>query len=71
MNDTIVSTAPRIAGILLAAGTGSRFGGGKLLHPLEGVAIGVRSARNLLQAGLSLTAVVRPDSDQLVKLLQA
>jgi molybdenum cofactor cytidylyltransferase len=61
--------SPRIAGILLAAGAGSRFGGGKLLHPLEGVAIGVRSARNLLAAGLSVTAVIRPDSEELQRLL--
>lgn len=59
-----------IAGILLAAGAGSRFGGGKLLHPLDGVAIGVRSARNMLAAGLRVTAVVRPGSDALTRLLQ-
>lgn len=59
-----------IAGILLAAGAGSRFGGGKLLHPLDGVAIGVRSARNMLAAGLPVTAVVRPGSEELVRLLQ-
>lgn len=58
-----------IAGILLAAGAGSRFGGGKLLHPLDGVAIGVRSARNMLAAGLQVTAVVRPGSDELTRLL--
>lgn len=61
---------PRIAGVLLAAGAGSRFGGGKLLHPLEGVAIGVRAARNMLAAGLAVTAVVRPDSDELSHLLK-
>ena len=63
-----VSQLP-IAGILLAAGAGSRFGGGKLLHPLDGVAIGVRSARNMLAAGLQVTAVVRPGSDELTRLL--
>ena len=57
--------------ILLAAGAGSRFGGGKLLHPLNGVAIGVRSARNMLTAELQVTAVVRPGSDELTRLLQA
>lgn len=62
--------APRVAGILLAAGAGSRFGGGKLLHSLDGVAIGVRSARNMQAAGLSVTAVVRPGSDELVRLLR-
>jgi molybdenum cofactor cytidylyltransferase len=60
-----------IAGILLAAGAGSRFGGGKLLHMIDGVAIGVRSARNLIAAGLNVTAVVRPGSDALRRLLQA
>jgi len=64
------SPAP-IAGILLAAGAGSRFGGGKLLHPLDGVAIGVRSARNLMAAGLTVLAVVRPGSEELRRLLEA
>jgi len=66
-----------ITGILLAAGAGSRFGGGvnsgggKLLHELDGVAIGVRAARNMLAAGLSITAVVRPGSEALTRLLEA
>ena len=60
-----------VAGILLAAGAGNRFGGGKLLHVLDGVAIGVRAARNMLAAGLPVTAVVRPDSDELARLLQS
>ena len=65
-----------MTGILLAAGAGARFssgayaGGGKLLHPLDGVAIGVRSVRNMQAAGLRVTAVVRPGSDELVRLLQ-
>lgn len=67
MHDTTV----QVAGILLAAGAGSRFGGGKLLHELEGVAIGVRSARNMTAAGLRVTAVVRPGSELLVQRLQA
>lgn len=58
-----------VQGILLAAGAGSRFGGGKLLHPLEGVPIGVRSARNLLAAGLPVLAVVRPGNETLSGLL--
>jgi molybdenum cofactor cytidylyltransferase len=66
----MVTLKPRIAGILLAAGAGSRFGGGKLLHPLDGVAIGVRAARNMQAAGLTVTAVVRPGSDELVRMLQ-
>lgn len=65
------SQQPAFAGILLAAGAGSRFGGGKLLHPLDGVAIGVRAARNMLAAGLTVTAVVRPGNDELRRLLEA
>ena len=61
---------PTVAGILLAAGAGARFGGGKLLHPIDGVALGVLSARHLLAAGLRVTAVVRPGSDELMRLLQ-
>lgn len=60
-----------IAGILLAAGAGSRFGGGKLLHEVAGVALGARSARNLIAAGLPVTAVVRPGSAELTQLLSA
>lgn len=49
-----------IAGILLAAGAGSRFGGEKLLHPLEdGVAIAAHAARSLLAATSDVVAVVR------------
>ena len=65
-----VTTPPRNAGILLAAGAGSRFGGGKLLHPLQGVAIGVHAARNMIAAGLPVTAVVRPGSGDLQRLLE-
>ncbi len=57
--------------ILLAAGAGSRFGGGKLLHPLEdGVAIAAHAARNLVAAGLSVTAVVRPGDFPVAELLE-
>jgi molybdenum cofactor cytidylyltransferase len=49
-----------IVGILLAAGSGSRFGGEKLLQPLpDGVAIAAHAARNLLAALPSVIAVVR------------
>ena len=59
-----------ISGVLLAAGAGSRFGGGKLLHPLEdGVAIAAHAARNLMSATGEVVAVVRwgdfPLSDML------
>lgn len=49
-----------IVGILLAAGSGTRFGGDKLLCPLgDGVAIAAHAARNLLAAVPSAVAVVR------------
>jgi molybdenum cofactor cytidylyltransferase len=59
-----------ISGILLAAGAATRFGGGKLLHPLEdGVAIAAHAARNLLAVTGEVVAVVRwgdfPLSDML------
>lgn len=57
--------------ILLAAGAGTRFGGGKLLHPLEdGVAIAAHAARNLIAVGLPVTAVVRPGDFPLAELLE-
>ena len=48
------------AAILLAAGAGTRFGGEKLLHPLDdGVAIAAHAARNLVAATPDVIAVVR------------
>jgi molybdenum cofactor cytidylyltransferase len=56
----MVREVKNIAGILLAAGAGSRFGGEKLLHPLEdGVAIAAHAARSLLSATPDVIAVVR------------
>jgi molybdenum cofactor cytidylyltransferase len=60
-----------IIGILLAAGSGSRFGGDKLLHPLpDGVAIAAHAARNLMASGLNVTAVVRPGDFPLADMLE-
>jgi molybdenum cofactor cytidylyltransferase len=55
----------KIRGILLAAGSSSRFGANKLLHPLPdgphaGTPIAVASARNLAGALPRPIAVVRP-----------
>src|ERR1022692_5251932 len=51
-----------LVGILLAAGSASRFGGGKLLAPLEdGTPLGVRALINLAPCVDSVVVVVRPD----------
>ncbi len=60
-----------INGVLLAAGAASRFGGDKLLYPLEdGVAIGARAARNLIAAGLDVVAVVKPGDFPLYEMFE-
>lgn len=49
-----------IQGILLAAGAGTRFGGGKLLHELsDGTPIGVASWRHLVAALPDALVIVR------------
>ena len=59
-----------IVGVLLAAGAGRRFGGGKLLYPLpDGTPIGVAAAASLLPACDRLLAVVRRGDDELAALL--
>jgi len=51
---------PEVAGILLAAGNATRFGGKKLLHPLpDGVPVGIAAAANLGRAIRKTIAVVR------------
>jgi molybdenum cofactor cytidylyltransferase len=60
-----------IVGVLLAAGAGTRFGGGKLVHPLEdGVPIAAHAARNLVAAGLDIIAVVRSGDFPLADILE-
>ena len=60
-----------IVGLLLAAGSGSRFGSDKLRHALpHGVAIAVQAARHL-KSQLPVLAVVRPGSDELAAALRA
>ncbi len=61
-----------IVGILLAAGSASRFGGAKLLATLpDGTPVGVAALRNLLAAVGAATAVVRPGDDALAEVLRA
>ena len=62
----------RIAGILLAAGAGTRFGGGKLLAKLaDGTTVGRRACANLVAAVPEVIAVVRPGDDELAEELAA
>jgi molybdenum cofactor cytidylyltransferase len=59
-----------IVGILLAAGSGTRFGSDKLLHPLaDGTPLGLAAARRLRPACDRIVAVVRPGSGKLADLL--
>jgi len=57
--------------VLLAAGSGSRFGSDKLRHALpHGVAIAVQAARHL-KTQVAVLAVVRPGADELAAALKA
>ena len=60
----------KFVGLLLAAGSASRFGSDKLQHPLpHGVAIAVQAARHLRAAVPRVVAVVRPGSDATARAL--
>ncbi len=61
-----------IRGILLAGGSGSRFGGAKLLATLPGdtVPIGVRAARSLDAGAGNVLAVVRAGDAAVARLLR-
>ena len=61
-----------IVGILLAAGSASRFGGDKLLAPLpDGAPIGVAALKHLAAAVDTVVAVVRPRDELLAAALAA
>lgn len=61
-----------IAGILLAAGSSSRFGSNKLLHLLpDGTPIAIAAARKLKAATSMTLAVVHPDNLALVDMFAA
>ncbi len=60
-----------IAGILLAAGTATRFGAPKLLAPLpDGTPLGVAAARRMRTVLPDTLAVVRPGDEALAALLR-
>jgi molybdenum cofactor cytidylyltransferase len=60
-----------IVGLLLAAGSASRFGSDKLRHELpHGVSIAVQAARHLKLEIPRVVAVVRPNSEELVTSLK-
>src|SRR5262245_47741741 len=62
----------RLVGILLAAGSGTRFGGDKLLAALPGgMPVGVQSLRNLRAAIADVIVVTRPEDAVLRALLEA
>jgi molybdenum cofactor cytidylyltransferase len=60
-----------IVGLLLAAGSATRFGSDKLSHPLpHGVPIAVQAARHLLSVVPRVLAVVKPGADELLTQLK-
>ena len=60
-----------IVGLLLAAGSATRFGSDKLLHRLpHGVPIAVQAARHLHSVLPTMFAVVKPGADDLAVLLK-
>jgi molybdenum cofactor cytidylyltransferase len=63
---------PPVVGILLAAGSATRFGGGKLLATLpDGMPMGAAALAHLMAAVDAVVAVVRPGDDALGSLLAA
>lgn len=59
-----------IVGILLAAGSGRRFGSDKLLHALpDGTPLAVAAARHLRPACDRVIAVLRPGNEPLMRLI--
>jgi molybdenum cofactor cytidylyltransferase len=63
-----------VVALLLAAGSGSRFDAtgrqNKLLADIDGVPVVVRAARNLINAGLPVLAVIRPTGPPNEELLE-
>jgi molybdenum cofactor cytidylyltransferase len=62
----------RFVGLLLAAGSATRFGSDKLQHPLpHGVAIAVQAARHLKAEVPRVVAAVRPGAEETARALAA
>jgi len=62
----------KFVGLLLAAGTATRFGSDKLQHPLpHGVSIAVQAARHLKAEMPRVVAAVRPDAAVTARALEA
>jgi molybdenum cofactor cytidylyltransferase len=62
----------KFVGLLLAAGSATRFGSDKLQHALpHGVAIAVQAARHLRAESARVIAVVRPGADATARALTA
>ncbi len=62
----------KLVGLLLAAGSATRFGSDKLQHALpHGVSIAVQAARHLKSEMTRVIAVVRPGADQTARALAA
>ena len=61
-----------LVGLLLAAGSATRFGSDKLLHPLpHGVPIAVQAARHLASQVPRVVAVVKPGTEALTLQLES
>lgn len=62
-----------VCGVLLAAGSGSRFGGGKLIHPLpaSGIPLAVAAWRHLRAAVPQSCVVVRAGETAVAQLFRA
>jgi molybdenum cofactor cytidylyltransferase len=61
-----------VVGLLLAAGSATRFGSDKLSHPLpHGQPVAVQAARHLLSVVARVVAVVKPDTTKLQQHLKA
>ncbi|MEJ2612261.1 MAG: nucleotidyltransferase family protein, partial [Candidatus Thiodiazotropha sp.] len=67
-SSTVESRTQQITGVLLAAGSGRRFGSAKLMHPLaDGEPLGIASARVLISVVPQVVAIVRPGDSELAQ----